>query len=56
MTGPHDGQPLLVVGEPLERARAAVVMLHGRSATAESILDLAGPLARLSHGRSTVSR
>src|SRR5206468_476878 len=43
--GPHNGQPLLVVGEPLERARAAIVMLHGRGATAESILDLAGPLA-----------
>ena len=45
MSGPHDGQPLRLAGEPLERARAAVVMLHGRGATAESILDLAGPLA-----------
>ena len=44
MSGPHDGQPVLATGEPLERARAAVVMLHGRGATAESILDLAGPL------------
>jgi len=45
VSGPHDGQPILLAGEPLERARAAVVMLHGRGATAESILDLAGPLA-----------
>src|SRR5207245_299574 len=45
MTDPHAGQSLLHAGEPLERARAAVVMLHGRGATAESILDLADPLA-----------
>src|SRR3989442_12660658 len=45
MSGPHDGQPILVAGEPPERARAGVVMLHGRGATAESILELAGPLA-----------
>jgi predicted esterase len=41
----HAGQPLLVAGEPPERARAALVLLHGRGATAESILELAGPLA-----------
>jgi phospholipase/carboxylesterase len=45
MSDPHRGQPLLAAGEPLERARAAVVMIHGRGATAESILELAGPLA-----------
>jgi predicted esterase len=45
VSGPHDGQPILVAGAPPERARAGVVMLHGRGATAESILDLAGPLA-----------
>lgn len=32
-------------GAPLEGAKVAVVMLHGRGATAESILDLAEPLA-----------
>ncbi|HZQ99113.1 MAG TPA: alpha/beta fold hydrolase [Chloroflexota bacterium] len=42
---PHAGQPVLAAGEPLARARVAVVMLHGRGATAESILDLAEPLA-----------
>jgi len=38
---PHGGQPVLLAGEPLERARAALVMVHGRGATAESILELA---------------
>src|SRR2546429_9083831 len=39
--GPHQGQPLLAAGEPLDRARAAMIMVHGRGASAESILDLA---------------
>jgi phospholipase/carboxylesterase len=39
--GPHQGQPVLLAGEPLDRARAAMVMVHGRGATAESILELA---------------
>ncbi|OLB59455.1 MAG: phospholipase [Ktedonobacter sp. 13_2_20CM_2_54_8] len=39
--GPHQGQPLLAAGEPLDRTRAALVMVHGRGASAESILDLA---------------
>jgi phospholipase/carboxylesterase len=38
---PHGSQPVLLAGEPLERARAAMVMVHGRGATAESILELA---------------
>jgi phospholipase/carboxylesterase len=42
--GPHDGQPLLLVGEPLERAHAAAVMLHGRGAAAADILALAPEL------------
>ena len=45
MIDPHASQPVLLAGEPLERARAVVVMLHGRGATPESILGLAGPLA-----------
>ena len=43
--GPHQGQPVRHAGEPLERAAAAVVMVHGRGATAESILTLAEELA-----------
>ena len=39
--GPHQGQPILRAGEPLEQAQAAMVMVHGRGATAENILELA---------------
>ena len=39
--GPHQGQPILTAGEPLGRAQAAMVMVHGRGATAENILELA---------------
>ena len=42
---PHRGQPVLTAGEPLERARAALVLLHGRGASAADILALAGELA-----------
>lgn len=35
---------LLVAGEPLAQARGAVVMIHGRGASAESILSLAESL------------
>ena len=44
--GPHQGQPVRVTGVSLERARAAMVMLHGRGATAESILTLVPALAQ----------
>lgn len=43
---PHAGQALREGGAPLRRARAAVVMLHGRGATAESILELADVFAQ----------
>src|SRR5260370_3733004 len=39
--GAHEGQSVRLAGEPLDRARAAMVMVHGRGATAESILELA---------------
>jgi predicted esterase len=42
--GPHQGQPVLVAGEPLERAKAAMIMLHGRGASAEDILSLSAEL------------
>ena len=38
---PHAGQPVLTAGTPLAGATAAVVMIHGRGASAESILTLA---------------
>ncbi len=43
--GPHQEQPVRTAGEPLESARAAMVMVHGRGATADSILALATALA-----------
>lgn len=46
VTGPHQGQPLLVAGVPLEQARAAMLMLHGRGASAQDILSVAGELAQ----------
>ena len=45
-TNPHQGQPILAAGAPLEAAPAAMVMIHGRGATAESILTLALELGR----------
>jgi len=38
---PHAGQPVLAAGVPLARARAVMVMVHGRGASAEDILSLA---------------
>jgi predicted esterase len=37
---PHAGQPVYTAGVPLSQAHAAVVMVHGRGASAESILTL----------------
>ena len=39
--GPHQGQPIRMAGEPVSRARAAMLMIHGRGARAEDILSLA---------------
>jgi predicted esterase len=43
--GPHRGQPVRHAGEPLSRARAAMIMVHGRGGTAENILALGDELA-----------
>lgn len=37
---PHQGQAVLLAGEPIERARAAMIMIHGRGASAEDILSI----------------
>src|SRR5689334_2869151 len=37
----HQGQPVLAAGTPLDKARAAMIMIHGRGASASSILELA---------------
>ena len=42
---PHGGQPVRAAGTPLDAATVAVVMVHGRGASAESILTLAPALA-----------
>lgn len=39
--GPHAGQPLVTRGASLDEAEAAMVMVHGRGATARSILQFA---------------
>lgn len=41
----HQGQPLLTAGKPLAEAKAALILIHGRGATARDILTLAEPLA-----------
>lgn len=46
MKGPHQGQPVRTTGAPLDGARAAMVMVHGRGASADSILTLAPALDR----------
>lgn len=38
--GPHQGQRLLAAGLPLSEAKAALILVHGRGATAPSILEL----------------
>ena len=39
MAGLHDGQPVLAAGESLERATSAMLLVHGRGASAEDILS-----------------
>ena len=41
MAGPHEGQPVLYAGESLERARAAMILVHGRGASAADIMTIA---------------
>lgn len=45
MTGPHTNARVLTLGKPLGEA-AAVILLHGRGASAENILGLAGAFER----------
>lgn len=43
---PHHEQPIYRAGEPLEQARAVMVMVHGRGASARDILSLTQELPR----------
>jgi phospholipase/carboxylesterase len=36
----HGGQPILTAGQPLDRAAAAMILVHGRGASAKDILTL----------------
>ena len=40
MTGPHAGQPVLHAGTPLETAHAAMLLVHGRGASAADIMTV----------------
>ena len=44
--GPHQGQRIGTAGAPLGEAKGAVVMVHGRGASPESILTLVSALDR----------
>jgi predicted esterase len=45
-TNLHQSQPVRSAGKPLDQARAAMVMLHGRGARAEDILTLVDELSQ----------
>ena len=44
MGGPHQGQPVLEAGERLGRARGAMILVHGRGASAADIMTLGAEL------------
>jgi phospholipase/carboxylesterase len=44
VTDPHRDQPVRTLGASVTQAEAAVVLLHGRGASAEDILGLAGEM------------
>ena len=44
--GPHQGEQLVTAGTPLEEANAALVLVHGRGATARSIVQMGGEVHR----------
>ena len=46
MGGPHQGQPVLEAGERLGRARGAMILVHGRGASAADIMTLGAELTQ----------
>jgi predicted esterase len=42
--GPHQGQAVYTKGKPLAEAKAAMILVHGRGASASNILELADEL------------
>jgi predicted esterase len=45
MAGPHDGAHVLRSGVPLEKARAAMILVHGRGASAADIMTVGTELS-----------
>ena len=45
-SGPHAGQPVLNAGKPLGEAPVVVILVHGRGAGPENILDLVPSIGR----------
>src|SRR4029079_5150676 len=41
VSDPHDGQPVLHYGAPIDSARLSAICVHGRGASAEDILSVA---------------
>src|ERR1700686_3630186 len=41
MTDPHRGLPVLAAGVPLAEARAAMILVHGRGASAADVMTIA---------------
>ncbi|AEH36419.1 alpha/beta hydrolase [Halopiger xanaduensis] len=48
VSGPHSGHPLLTAGAPALAAEAALILCHGRGATAQGVVNLFDPVYR--HG------
>ena len=44
-TDPHGAQPIVSAGTPLARAMGAIILLHGRGASAHDILSLGASIA-----------
>jgi len=44
LVSPHQSQSIRTAGESIQRAKAAMLMVHGRGARAEDILSLADQL------------
>jgi predicted esterase len=46
MVSPHKAMPVLQAGEPLGKARAAMILLHGRGASAADIMTVGAELSQ----------
>src|SRR5690349_10210662 len=51
VAGPHEHARVIAAGEPLQSAHAALILVHGRGATAESILTLVPELRLAAEAR-----